>query len=67
MVPRDKIPPGQLKKILAFNKEVKTAKERGDAGQVLADAIASLPPGQRTHFLTDDVKAALKEFGVEFE
>ena len=65
MVPRDKIPPGQLKKILEYNKEVKEAKERGNAGQVLADAIAALPPGQQKHFLTDEVKAALKEFGIE--
>lgn len=67
MSARDKIPPGQLKKILEHNREVQAAKDRGNAGQVLADAIASLPPGQRSHFLTDDVKAALKEFGVEFE
>lgn len=64
---KDKIPPGQLKKILAFNKEVKDAKERGDAGKVLADAIASLPPGQQKHFLTDEVKAALEKFGIKLE
>jgi hypothetical protein len=62
---RDKIPPGQLKKILAYNQTVKAAKEKTEAGKVLADAIAAMPPGQRKSLLTDDVKEALLVLGVE--
>lgn len=62
---RDKIPPGQLKKILDFNKARKDEQTKASAGEVLAQAIAALPPGQRKHLLTDTVLEALATLGVE--
>lgn len=61
---RDKIPPGQLKKILEYNRTVVEAKAKADAGLVLAEAIKALPKGQRKHFLTDEVMVALDIFGI---
>lgn len=63
-MPRDKIPPGQLKRLLDYNKARKADHEQADAGRVLADAIAAMPPGQRKQLLTEAVKAALATLGV---
>lgn len=62
---RDKIPPGQLKKLLDFNKERAEAKSKNAAGETLAKAIEGMPPGQRKQFLTNEVRAALLVFGID--
>ena len=64
MASRDKIPPGQLKKILAYNQNAREKAEKASAGETLAQAITALPPGQRKKLLTDQVLEALAILGV---
>jgi hypothetical protein len=52
-------------KILAYNKAVKEKAEKASDLDVIASALAKLPPGQLKKVLTDDVLAVLEKYGIE--
>lgn len=61
----DMVPPGQRKRIFAYNKQ--RAADSAAAGDMhkIAEAIGGLPPGQLKKLLTDDIREILSRYGVE--
>jgi hypothetical protein len=52
-------------KILAYNKAVKEKGEKASDLDVIASALAKLPPGQLKKVLTEDVCSVLRKYGIE--
>ena len=51
-------------KILAYNRSVAEKAEKASDMDVIAAALAKLPPGQLKKVLTEDVLAVLAKYGV---
>lgn len=52
-------------KILAYNKSVAEKGEKASDLDVIASALAKLPPGQLKKVLTEDVCSVLRKYGIE--
>lgn len=61
----DKVPPGQRKRIFAYNKKRAADSEAAADMRKIAEAIGALPRGQLKKLLTDEVLAVLAKYGVE--
>jgi len=56
--------PELREKILAYNRSVAEKAEKAADMEVIAAALAKLPPGQLKKVLTEDVLAVLAKYGV---
>ena len=56
--------PELREKILAYNRSVAEKAEKASDMDVIAAALAKLPPGQLKKVLTEDVLAVLAKYGV---
>lgn len=54
-------------KILVYNRSVKAKGKKAEDMDILIAALAKLPPGQLKKVLTDEVKAILRKYGINFD
>ena len=59
--------PELRKKILSYNKQLETAKDKASDMDVIIAAFAKLPHGQLKKVLTDDVVSVFKKYGLNLE
>lgn len=52
-------------KILAYNRSCSEKAEKASDMEIIAAALAKLPPGQIKKVLTDDVLTVLAKYGVK--
>ena len=51
-------------RIIAYNQAVAQQREKAQDMEIIAAALAKLPPGQLKKLLTEDVLAVLAKYGV---
>lgn len=61
----DKVPPGQRKRIFAYNRKRAADSEAAADMRKIAEAMSKLPKGQLKKLLTDEILAVLAKYGVE--
>lgn len=61
----DMVPPGQRKRIIAFNRQRAVDSAAAADMHKIAEAIGGLPKGQLKKVLTDDIREILSRYGVE--
>lgn len=54
-------------RILAYNRAVAANREKAGDMELLAAALAKLPPGQLKKLLTEEILAVLAKYGVVLE
>ena len=64
-MPRDKIPPERLARILAYNRKRAEEKRMASAGEAIAGLVRLLPLTIIRPLLTEQIREALRLFGVE--
>lgn len=55
--------PELRERIIAYNRTLSENRDKAQDLDVIVAAILKLPPGQMSHFLTDDVVAVLAKYG----